>query len=81
MTTILIYGPAAAYGRLLNYKYGSDVPTGSFTPQGDLAESWEQPDELTYLFKIRRNAKFHNIAPVNGREATAEDVQYSFRRQ
>src|SRR5205823_3608385 len=47
----------------------------------DLAESWEQPDELTYVFKLRPNAKFQNIAPVNGREVVAEDVKYSFERQ
>ncbi|MDO5022581.1 MAG: ABC transporter substrate-binding protein [Eubacteriales bacterium] len=40
-----------------------------------LAESWEQPDELTYVFKIRQGVKFHS-----GRELKAEDVKYSFER-
>lgn len=40
-----------------------------------LAESWEQPDDLTYIFKLREGVKFHN-----GREMTAEDVKYSFER-
>lgn len=45
---------------------------------GDLAERWEVPDQQTIIFHLRRGVKFHNIAPVNGRELTAEDVKYSF---
>ncbi len=41
----------------------------------DLAESWENPDNLTYVFRIRKGVKFHN-----GRELKAEDVQYSLNR-
>ncbi|KUK71952.1 MAG: Twin-arginine translocation pathway signal [Clostridiales bacterium 38_11] len=37
-----------------------------------LAESWEMPDEKTYIFHIRKDAKFHNGQPV-----TAEDVRFS----
>ena len=41
-----------------------------------LAESYTvSPDGLTYEFKLRRGAKFHD-----GGEITAEDVVYSFRR-
>lgn len=40
-----------------------------------LAESWEQVDDTTYIFKLREGVKFHN-----GREMTAEDVKYSFDR-
>ena len=44
-----------------------------------LAESFERPDNLTLTFKIRgRPWKFHNVAPVNGRVLTAEDVKFSF---
>jgi len=51
-----------------------DVDTEmNFIPS--LAESWEQPDDLTYIFKLREGVKFHN-----GREMTAEDVKYSFER-
>ncbi|MCR8725635.1 ABC transporter substrate-binding protein [Frigidibacter sp. ROC022] len=39
----------------------------------ELAESVEQPDAQTLIFKLRANAKFHNGEPV-----TAEDVIYSF---
>ena len=47
----------------------------------DLAESWEQKDDLTYSFKLRQGVRFHNVPPVNGRELTSEDVKYSIERQ
>lgn len=40
-----------------------------------LAESWEQPDDTTYIFHLRKGVKFHS-----GREMKAEDVKYSFDR-
>ncbi|MCB9483510.1 MAG: ABC transporter substrate-binding protein [Dehalococcoidia bacterium] len=41
----------------------------------DLAESWEISEGgQKHTFKLRQGAKFHNKAPVNGREFTAEDV-------
>ena len=47
----------------------------------DLAESWEQKDDVTYVFQLRQGVKFHNVPPVNGRELTSEDVKYSIERQ
>lgn len=44
-------------------------------PKGDLAESWENPDPTTYIFKLRKGVLFHN-----GREFKAEDVKFSFER-
>ncbi len=46
----------------------------------DLAESWQQIDDLTYEFKLHQGVRFHNIPPVNGREMTSADVKYSFER-
>ncbi len=41
-----------------------------------LAESWKEgPDGLSYEFKVRKGAKFHNDDPI-----TAEDVKFSFER-
>jgi peptide/nickel transport system substrate-binding protein len=37
---------------------------------GDLAESWETPDALTYVFHLRKGVKFHD-----GREVTSKDVK------
>src|SRR5439155_9184012 len=73
-------GPLICYSLLVNYKWGPDIKPPSYAPVGDLAESWTQPDDLTYLFKLRPGVKWHNIAPVNGRELTAEDIVYSLKR-
>jgi peptide/nickel transport system substrate-binding protein len=41
----------------------------------DLAESWEITEGgAKHTFHLRQGAKFHDKAPVNGREFTAEDV-------
>jgi peptide/nickel transport system substrate-binding protein len=37
---------------------------------GDLAETWETPDPLTYVFHLRKGVKFHD-----GREVTSKDVK------
>ena len=44
------------------------------------AESVEQPSPTEFIFKLRQGWKFHNIAPVNGREQTAADILYSLQR-
>jgi len=41
----------------------------------------EQPDNRTFIFKLHQGVKFHNVAPANGREMTADDVKYSIERQ
>jgi peptide/nickel transport system substrate-binding protein len=38
-----------------------------------LATGWEQPDDLTYVVRLRRGVRFHD-----GRELTAADVAYTF---
>ena len=40
---------------------------------GDLAESWELPDPLTYIFHLRRGVHFHD-----GRPVTSADVKATF---
>lgn len=40
-----------------------------------LAESWENPDEFTWRFRLRKGVRFHN-----GKEFKAEDVVYTLRR-
>src|SRR6266481_2797361 len=68
------------HSRLLKYKAGPGVSPGSFILEGDLAESWAQPNETTYIFKLRKGVRWHAKPPVNGRELTAEDVKYTFDR-
>ena len=47
---------------------------------GHLAESWENPDPLTYIYKIRDNVFFHDKPPVNGRQLTADDMAANYER-
>lgn len=68
------------HSRLVKVKAGSSVKPGTTPIEPDLAESWIQPNDTTYLFKLRRGARWHPKAPVNGREVTAEDVKYSYER-
>ena len=60
------------------------TPVFAFT--GNLAESWETPDPLSYIFHIRQGLHYA-LDPdseasrlVAGRELTAEDVEHSFHR-
>jgi peptide/nickel transport system substrate-binding protein len=46
----------------------------------DLAESWTQPNALTYEFTLREGVRWHNIEPAFGRSVTADDVTFSIRR-
>jgi peptide/nickel transport system substrate-binding protein len=68
------------HSRLLRHKAGPAVKPGSFALEGDLAESWTQPNDTTYVFKLRKGVRFHPKPPVNGRELTAEDVKYTIER-
>lgn len=62
--------------RVMNQMYETLVATNpDMTYYGRLAESWEIPDEVTYVFHLRHNVKFHS-----GRDMTAADVVYSFER-
>jgi peptide/nickel transport system substrate-binding protein len=65
------------HSRLLRHKAGPSVEPGTFPIEGDLAESWTQPSETTYVFKLRKGVKWQNKPPVNGRELTADDVVFS----
>jgi len=67
------------YSKLTAFPFPGEGPS-DFTPSPDLAESWETPDELTYIFHLRPNAKWHNKPPVNGRDFVAEDVKYTLDR-
>jgi len=68
------------HSRLVKHKAGPSIVPGTFAIEGDLAESWSQPNEATWIFKLHRGVRWHNKPPVNGRELTAEDVRYSVER-
>ena len=44
-----------------------------FNLQPFLAERWEIPDPLTYIFHLRRDVRFHD-----GRQLTSRDVKWTF---
>ena len=49
-------------------------------PLPSLAESWEMPNDTTYVFHLRKGVKWHNRPPVNGREFISDDVKWTFDR-
>jgi len=68
------------YSKLLRHQVGGDVPPGTFRVEPDLAERWDEPDDTTYIFHLRKGVRWHNKPPVNGRELVAEDVKFTFDR-
>jgi peptide/nickel transport system substrate-binding protein len=68
------------HSRLVKHRAGPAVVPGTFPLEGDLAESWTQPSETTYVFKLRKGVRWQNKPPVNGRELTADDIVYSIER-
>jgi peptide/nickel transport system substrate-binding protein len=53
-----------------------DPKTWEFKVVGDLAESWEQPDPKTIVFKLRQGVTFHD-----GSAFDAEVAKWNFLRQ
>lgn len=47
----------------------------NLNPTPCLAESWEQVDETTWKFNLRKDVKFHNGDPL-----TSQDVKFTFLR-
>ncbi len=43
-------------------------------PQPNLAQSWENPDPLTWIFKLREGVTFHDGSPL-----TADDVVFTYQ--
>jgi peptide/nickel transport system substrate-binding protein len=68
------------HSRLVKVKAGPAVAPGTLPLEGDLAESWSQPNSRTYVFTLRKGVRWHPKPPVNGRELTADDVKYTYDR-
>jgi peptide/nickel transport system substrate-binding protein len=64
--------------RIHNPLHAINMDNQEFIPL--VAESLEQPDQMTYIWHLRRGAKFQNVEPTFGREVNAQDVVYSFDR-
>ena len=67
--------------RLFRFKTSSDPnEINNHDVEPDLALSAESPDAVTWTFKLRPNAKFQNIPPVNGHAVEAEDIKATILR-
>jgi len=70
-----------SYSRLLRFKAGvPEVAPLDFSVEPDLATAMpEVPEPTRYTIKLKQ-AKFHNLPPVNGRALTSEDVKFALER-
>lgn len=68
--------------RAIRAKLGAQADPFKLELEPDLAEKWEQiaPDATEWVFTFRKNVKFQNKAPINGRPFTAEDVKIAWER-
>src|SRR5205814_1962719 len=66
------------YSRLVKVKAGPSVKPMTYPVEADLAESWTQANDTTYVFKLKKGVRWHPKPPVNGRELTADDVKYTY---
>ncbi len=72
---------SGVYSRLFKFKTGLDPHViENHDTENDLGTSLESPDAITWTVKLRPDAKFQNISPVNGHPVEAEDVKATFTR-
>ena len=62
------------------YDFPATLAWPRFVITGRLAESWETPDDTTFIFHIRDGVRWHDKAPMNGRLLTAQDIEFNFHR-
>jgi peptide/nickel transport system substrate-binding protein len=68
------------HAKLVRHKVGPGVTPGSFIVEPDLAERWDELDDGTVVFYLRKGVRWQNRPPVNGRELIAEDVKFTYDR-
>ena len=71
------------YSRLLKVRTDNDPNTANkleFVPDLVAAQPEITDGGLTYIFKLRPNAKWHNVAPLSGRTVTSEDIVATVER-
>jgi ABC-type transport system substrate-binding protein len=78
--TLTALGPGLAYSRLLRLRSGQGSNQPNLLLECDLCQSWELNEDLAYVFQLRPGIKWQNIAPVNGRTLTAQDIVFSLDR-
>ena len=70
-----------AYSRLFRQTVGNLKPALSGSVSPDAVESYEYSgDKLQFTVKLRKNLKWHNLPPVNGRPVDAQDVVFTWQR-
>jgi len=75
-------GRQLAYESLLRFNAGPEVKPNDLQIRPELAERWEvSSDALSYTFHLRKDVKWANMAPVNGRELTADDIKFTYEYQ
>jgi peptide/nickel transport system substrate-binding protein len=81
-TQLLGLDPMTTEGALIaGFLYSYVVQITDWTGTiGDLATSWEVPNDVEWLFKLRTDARFPQDAPTNGRTLVASDVAKSIDR-
>lgn len=72
------YATGLAYDNLINFQQGPGLAFDKTVLTPGLADKWESPDGQTYTFHIRPDAKFANLAPVNGRSLGPADIKWSY---
>ena len=72
---------AGVYSRIFKFKTALDPRVAlDHEIENDLGLRAETPDGMTWTVKLRPDARFHNIPPVNGHPVEAEDVKATFVR-
>ena len=69
------------YNRLLGFNRGVNLHPSVVNIEPELAQTWERtPDGLTFVFNLRDDVKWQNVAPLNGRKFVASDVKFAYDR-
>ena len=72
---------SATYSRVFALQVGQDPQVSeSALTEPDLGLTAESPDATTWTVKLRPDAKFQNIAPINGRTVDSSDIKLNYVR-
>jgi peptide/nickel transport system substrate-binding protein len=76
-----MYSSGAVLSRVFRFKTASDPSVAENRElESELGQSVETPDGVVWTLKLRPDARFHDVPPVNGHAVEAEDVKATFVR-